>query len=57
MAVFLIRIVKNYNFVVLLYKNWSKITIAAIDSTIGTALGNTQASCLPLALKVVELPS
>ena len=34
----------------------SKITIAAIDSTIGTALGTTHGSCLPLAFIVVLLP-
>lgn len=33
------------------------MVIAAIASTIGTALGTTQGSCLPVALIVVSLPS
>jgi len=32
-------------------------TKATIDSTIGTALGSTQGSCLPLPLKVVSSPN
>ena len=37
-------------------KIWSRTTRATIDSTIGTALGNTQGSCLPLAANVVASP-
>ena len=32
------------------------MVIAAIASTIGTALGSTQGSCLPVALSVVAFP-
>ena len=31
--------------------------MAAIASTMGTARGNTQGSCLPLAAKTVSFPS
>ena len=33
------------------------MTMAAIDSTIGTARGNTQASCRPRAFRTVSSPS
>ena len=35
----------------------SKMTIAAIASTMGTALGNTHGSCLPCTRNVVSFPS
>ena len=37
--------------------NWSITTRAAIDSTIGTARGTTQGSCLPLAANCPGVPS
>jgi len=37
--------------------NWSITTIAAIASTMGTALGTTQGSCLPLAASCPGVPS
>jgi len=37
--------------------NWSITTRAAIDSTIGTARGTTQGSCLPLAASWPGVPS
>ena len=33
------------------------MVMAAIASTIGTALGSTHGSCRPLALRIVSLPS
>ena len=33
------------------------MVIAAMASTMGTALGNTHGSCLPLAFMVVSTPS
>ncbi len=38
-------------------RSWSKVTIAAIASTIGTARGTTQGSWRPLAAKQPGVPS
>lgn len=38
-------------------KTYSMMTSAAIASTIGTALGATQGSCLPFAANVPQVPS
>jgi len=37
--------------------NWSMTTIAAMLSTIGTALGTTHGSCLPLVANAPGVPS
>ncbi len=49
--------VKNVVFSLCNKRILSKITIAAIDSTIATARGNTQGSCLPCERKVMGVPS
>ena len=56
-AFFCIKVAFFYKMAELLSKILSKIVIAAIASTTGTALGKTQGSCRPRAVKVVGFPS
>ena len=44
------RLFENYNLDILFLSKKSVITNAAMDSTMGTARGKTQGSCLPLPL-------